>query len=78
MQSVSGEKVQATAGIELAEKTLIDTNADGYKYIGVAASGAPLADAAWVITRISGGNPQVFDHAPANSIWNDRTGLTYS
>lgn len=59
--------------------TLIDTNADGYKYICEAAPGTATSAAAWSITRISSGNPQEFLLSPADSVCDDRaTTVTYS
>jgi len=60
-------------------KTLVDINADGYKYIGEAPAGTATSAAAWSITRISSVNPQAFLISPANSVWDDRaTTVTYS
>lgn len=78
MKSVTGEKLANVAIGVSDEQSLIDTNADTNKYIGVASPGAATSDQAWTITRITSTNPQQITNAPKNSIWDNRTGLIYS
>ena len=78
MQTVTGDKVHAVGDAVLDEKTLIDNNADGNKYVGIATGGTATTEEAWTITRITSTNPQEISNAPKNSIWNSRTGLVYS
>lgn len=63
----------------MAEKiTKIDSNADGFKYIGEANQGTADGDDAWLITRVSSGNPQVIDVSDHGVKWTDRTTSNYS
>lgn len=78
MKSVNGEKITATASLETDNKSLIDDNADGNRYIGEASRGTATSAAAWTITRIGSAAIIQFDHAPANSVWDDRTSLVYT
>lgn len=66
----------------LSNKTLIDTNANGYTYYGEALAGTATSAAEWQISR-KGTSGTVDTYVYANgkdsfvNIWDNRTSLTY-
>lgn len=55
--------------------------AGGYVYCGTAAFGSADSAAAWLVTRIpinANGTVGTVQRSPNNSIWNNRTSLTYT
>ena len=64
----------------LSDKILIDENADGSQYIGVAVKGSSTSSATWAITKNDNGIPvNAFTHSDPNQIWDNRaTSVVYS
>lgn len=62
---------------------IIDGNADGYQYKGIAAPGTATSAASWQIRRWNlSGYPIITQWADGNNntdnVWDDRTSLSYS
>lgn len=59
---------------------LYEYSGDNLIYHGMAPRGTSTAESKWIIERFSYSGTQVIaiQTAPANSVWNDRAGLTYA
>ena len=78
--SSDGSTVEEVVVKDSNDRVLIDDNADGNQYIGLAPLGSVVGDAVWIITKNDKGSPvQDFTHSAASQIWDDRaTTVTYS
>jgi len=72
-----------TDGEQTGQQQIIDGNADGYQYQGIASPGELTSAASWQIRRWNlTGNPVVTEWADgdnlSDNVWDDRTSLSYS
>lgn len=76
----SGNNAELSVVSESSEVTIIDDNANGFKYISTAPKGSNPngTESVWSTVRISSTTPQVIDHSAPNIAQSNRVSETYS